>query len=439
MRSNPLLRTLFAAVILGASALVASAQTTQINGKVTLKQADGTVVPVAGAQIDIYRTDIKAEYHTTTNKKGEFIHAGLPFIGTFTVVVSAPGASPTFSTKERFTQETRRDYELRPGDGSKLTLDQVKTLEASGGRGGGAAAGGGTARGESKEEKAAREAREKEIAEIEKKNAEISQSNEAVSRAFKAGNDALFASPPRLDEAITSYREGLAARPEEVALLTNLAEALRQRADGRFNSAVKAADADARAQGMEAAKKDWAEGTELATKAVTLVKAVTPGAENVNAAGYEQNKKAAISVRALLLRRVATKVDPSKATDALAANQDYLAAEADAAKKARIKADTLQMLFDAGATDLTLAEAQKVLAEDPDNADANRIYGLALFASGDKAKFQEAANYLQRYVDKAPDTDPLKQSAKESLDYLKTAENVKPEKAPARPARGRRP
>ncbi|HEX8293595.1 MAG TPA: hypothetical protein VF570_17665, partial [Pyrinomonadaceae bacterium] len=281
--------------------------------------------------------------------------------------------------------------------------------------------------------------REKEIAEIEKKNAEISQSNEVVSRAFKAGNDALFASPPRLDEAITSYREGLAARPEEVALLTNLAEALRQRADGRFNSAVKAADADARAQGMEAAKKDWAEGTELATKAVTLVKAVTPGAENVNAAGYEQNKKAAISVRALLLRRVATKVDPSKATDALAANQDYLAAEADAAKKARIKADTLQMLFDAGATDLTLAEAQKVLAEDPDNADANRIYGLALFASGDKAKFQEAANYLQRYVDKAPDTDPLKQSAKESLDYLKTAENVKPEKAPARPARGRRP
>ncbi|HEX8291876.1 MAG TPA: carboxypeptidase-like regulatory domain-containing protein, partial [Pyrinomonadaceae bacterium] len=130
MRSNPLLRTLFAAVILAASALVASAQTTQINGKVTLKQADGTVVPVAGAQIDIYRTDIKAEYHTTTNKKGEFIHAGLPFIGTFTVVVSAPGASPTFSTKERFTQETRRDYELRPGDGSKLTLDQVKTLEA---------------------------------------------------------------------------------------------------------------------------------------------------------------------------------------------------------------------------------------------------------------------------------------------------------------------
>ncbi|HEX8336142.1 MAG TPA: carboxypeptidase regulatory-like domain-containing protein [Pyrinomonadaceae bacterium] len=436
MRSNPLLRTLFAAVILAASAAVASAQSTQVNGKVTMKQADGTVVPVVGATIDIYRTDIKAEYHTTTNKKGEYIHAGLPFVGTYTVVVSAPGAQPAFESKLRFTQRTQYDFELRPGDGSKPTLEQTRTAAASGG---GAAAGGGTPRGESKEEKAAREAREKEIAEIEKKNAEITSSNEAVGRAFKAGNDALFANPPRLDEAITSYREGLAARPEEVALLTNLAEALRQRADSRFNAAVKAADADTRTQGMEAAKKDWVEGSELAAKAVTLVKAVTPGAENVNAAGYEQNKKAAISVRALLLRRVASKVDQSKAADALAANQEFLAAETDAVKKARIRADTLQMLFDAGANDLTLAEAQKVLAEDPDNPDANRIYGLALFSTGDKAKFQEAANYLQRYVDKAPDTDPLKQSAKESLDYLKTAENVKPEKAPARPARGRRP
>ena len=99
----------------------------------------------------------------------------------------------------------------------------------------------------------------------------------------------------------------------------------------------------------------------------------------------------------------------------------------------------MQALFDGGAVEQAIAEAQKVLAEDPDNPDANRVLGLALFATGDKAKFQEAANYLQHYVDKAPDTDPLKASAKESLDYLKTAENVKPEKAPARPPRRGRP
>jgi len=437
MRSNPLLRTLFAALLVAASAVAASAQTTQVNGTVTMKQADGTVVPAAGAQIDIYRTDIKAEFHTKTDKKGHYIHAGLPFVGTYTVVVSAPGASPNYQAKLRFTQQTQYDFELRPGDGSRPTLEDIAKLGAAGG--GSAAAGGGAApRSESKEDKAAREAREKEIAEVSKKNEEITKSNEVVGRVFKAGNDALFANPPRYDEAISNYREGLAARPEEVALLTNLAEALPQRADSRFNAAVKEATPEAKTQGMDAAKKDWAEGADLASKAVTLVKAANPAGANVNAAGYEQNKKAAISVRALLLRRVVAKVDPSKAADAVAANQEYADMETDAAKKAKIKSETMQALFDGGSTDLAIAEAQKALAENPDNPDANRILGLALFATGDKAKFQEAANYLQRYVDKAPDTDGLKQSAKEALDYLKTAENVKPEKAPARPTGGRR-
>jgi hypothetical protein len=428
MRSNLLLRTLFAALVVAASAVAASAQSTQVNGKVTLKQADGTVVPVAGAQIDIYRTDIKADFHTKTDKKGNFIHAGLPYVGTYTVIVSAPGASPTFTTKQRFTQDTTRNFELVPGDGSRPTIEDINKREAGGG--GGSAAAGGPPRGESKEEKAAREAREKEIAEVEKKNTEITQSNETVNRLFKAGNDALFATPPRLDEAITNYREGLAARPEEVALLTNLSEALRQRADSRFNVAVKETNTDAKLQGMEAAKKDWVEGAELAAKAVTLVKAANPTGANVNAAGYEQNKKAAISVRALLMRRVASKVDQSKAADTLAANQEYLEMETDPAKKARIKADTLQALFDANATDLVVAEAGKILAEDPDNPDANRILGLALYATGDKTKYQEAANRLQHYVDKAPDTDPLKASTRDALEYLKTAENIKTEKTP---------
>jgi tetratricopeptide (TPR) repeat protein len=434
MRSNPILRTLFAALLVAASAVAASAQTTQVSGTVTMKQADGTVGPAAGAQIDIYRTDIKAEFHTKTDKKGKFIHAGLPFVGTYTVVVSAPGAAPTYQAKLRFTQQTEYNFDLGPGDGSRPTIDDINK---------GFAGGGGTAapapRSESKEDKAAREAREKEIAEVSKKNEEITKSNEVVGRVFKAGNEALFANPPRYDEAISNYREGLAARPEEVALLTNLAEALRQRADSRYNASVKETTPEAKVATQNEAKKDWSEGAELASKAVSLVKAATPSGPNVNATGYEQNKKAALSVRAILLRRVVAKVDATKGADALAANQEFAEIETDPVKKAKIKSETLQALFDGGATDLALAEAQKAVAENPDDPDANRILGLALFSTGDKAKFQEAANYLQRYVDKAPDTDPLKQSAKESLEYLKTAENVKPEKAPARPGRGKRP
>ncbi len=438
MRSKPFVRTFFAALLLAAFAVAASAQTTQVNGTVKLKQADGTEVPVAGAQIDIYRTDIKGEYHTKTDKKGKYVHAGLPFIGTYTIVVSAPGARPTFATKQRFNASQERDFLLQPGGGEKLTLDEVNKLDTSKGS---APADpydkNALPASENKEDKAKREEMERKIKEVEAKNAEVLKSNEAVAAAFKAGNDALFAKPARIDEAITHYKQGLTARPDEVALLTNLAEALRLRGDDRFNTAIKSSDDAAKLQGLDAAKKDWTEAATTANKAVELVKGASPTGETVNAAAFEQNKRAALSVRALAMRRVASKVDQSQAAAALAANHEFMEAETDPAKKAKLKTETLQMLFDANASDLVQAEAQKMLAENPDNPDANRILGLALYATGDKAKYQQAANHLQQYVDKAPDTDPLKASTREALEYLKTAENIKPEKAPARPGRRR--
>ncbi len=437
MRSKPFIRTLFAALFLTAFAVAASAQTTQVNGTVKLKQADGTEVPVVGAQIDIYRTDIKSEYHTKTDKKGHYIHAGLPFVGTFTIAVSAPGARPTYASKQRFTTTQQRDFLLQPGDGSVLTLEQTKTMDAGGG-GPAAAGGGGTpapSSGESKEDKARREELAKKIAEVEEKNKKVVENNEVIARTFKAGNDALSAN--RLDEAIASYQEGLASRPDEPALLSNLSEALRRRGVNRFNDALKNADADAKTRGLDEAKKDWSAAAESAQKSLQIINAGSTDPQQ--AAIYAQNKIVALSTRALAMRLVATKVDQSQAQAAWDAYQEYIAAEADPVKKAKFKGEALQTVFDAGNVDLAVTQARAVLTEDPENVDGNRILGLALFASGDKAKFQEAANFLQRYVDKAPDTDPLKQSAKESLEYLKTAENVKPEKAPARPARGRRP
>jgi hypothetical protein len=432
MSFKPFVRALAAALVLAATAAVASAQVTQVTGKVTLKQADGTEAPVVGAAVDIYRTDIKQEFHIKTDKKGQFLHAGLHFVGTYTIIVSAPGAQPTFATGLKFTNVQTRDFVLNPGDGSKLTLDQVKALGAGAPAGGG---GGGSAPAESKEARAAREELERKNAEIAKKNEEITKSNEAVANAFKAGNEALNAN--RLDEAITQYQAGLAARADEPALLTNLSEALRRRGVNRYNDALKSTDDAAKSAGLNAAKKDWSDAADNAKKALDIINGAG-STDPQQAQVYAQNKLAALSTRALAMRLVATKVDQTQGQAAWDAYQAYITAEPDAAKKAKMKGEALQTVFDAGAVDLAVTQARAALAEDPDNIDANRILGLALFASGDKAKFQEAANYLQHYVDKAPDTDPLKASAKESLDYLKTAENVKPEKtSPARPARRR--
>lgn len=437
MRSNPLLRTLFAALIVAAAAVAASAQSTQVNGKVTLKQADGTVVPVVGALIDIYRTDIKAEYHTKTDKKGNYIHAGLPFVGTYTVIVSAPGASPTFTTKQRFTQETRRDFELGPGDGSRPSIEDVNKREATGG-GGGSAAAGAPPRGESKEEKAKREEMERKIKEIEGENKKIEEGNTAITNALKAGNDAFNAK--NYDAAVTAYSQGLAAR-EEPVLYSNRSLALRMRAIERYNANINSQDAAAKAAAMEASNKDWLEAAESAKKSMDLINAATVPTDPTEKTKYDTNKQNALAAYAEAMKFVGTKVDKSRAEEAFKTYSDFAESEPDPAKKVQRMSQAAKILFDANLFDRAAAEYQKVLALDPENAEANLYLGFALFNSGDKAKFQEAANYLGKFSEKAVDTDPFKADAKSILEFLKTQENIKPEKlAPARPPRrGGRP
>jgi tetratricopeptide (TPR) repeat protein len=97
------------------------------------------------------------------------------------------------------------------------------------------------------------------------------------------------------------------------------------------------------------------------------------------------------------------------------------------------------MLLDSGQADKALVEFQAILQTQPDSPEANLGAGLALYAAQDKEKFQEAANYLQHFVDVAPDTNPLKADAKAILAELKSTEKVVPDKNPGRPAGRKRP
>src|SRR5215203_5703007 len=74
-----------------------------------------------------------------------------------------------------------------------------------------------------------------------------------------------------------------------------------------------------------------------------------------------------------------------------------------------------------------------ILATTPDSPEANLGAGLAVYATGDKAKYQEAANFLQKFVEVAPDSNPMKASAKEVLTELKNTENITPEKTKSAP------
>jgi tetratricopeptide (TPR) repeat protein len=433
MRFKPFFLIVATALVLAASSVIATAQMTQISGKVTLKQSDGAEAPVVGAQIDIYRTDIKWEAHIKTDKKGAYQHAGIPFVGTYTIVVSAPGARPSFLSDIRFSARPVNDFPLDPGDGSRPTLDQLKALGA--GAAGGNKGGGTTAPAESKESKAAREKLESESKEIEESNKKITSSNETINRTFKAGNDAFSAK--NYDAAIAAYNEGIAAR-EEPALFANKSIALRTRGAERFNSVVTSTDQAAKSAGLEAANKDWVEAAAAGKKALDMMNAMTVPTEATEKANYDKNKLAAHASYAEAMRLVGTKVDKSQAEEAFKIYSEYAALD-DPAKKSQRMADAVKILFDANLFDRASEEYKKLLANDPENVDANLYLGFSLFNTADKAKFQEAANYLNKFTEKAADTNPLKADARSILDFLKTQENIKPEKlAPTRTNTGGR-
>lgn len=430
------------AILLLAAAVAGSAQTGQLRGHVYMQQADGSKVPVANAQVDTYRTDLPGKYPTKTNKSGEFVYAGLPFVGTYSIAVSAPNATPAIRTGIKAGRDIDVEIIVTPGDGRRYTEEEVK----AGGAGSGSNSGGDSAADAAKR------------AEMERKNAEIAAANEKIKNAnqvigdsFRGGNAALTAK--NYDEAIKLYDTGIAAdtdHPGIPSLLTNKSVALRLRGVDRFNTAVQSKDEAAKTAGMEGAKSDFKASAEAASQAVEMLKKQTTPTDPAELKQYESNKYYALSARAESMRLFTTKVDQTKSDAAIAAYQEYIAVESDAAKKSKAQYDLAQMLFDAGAYDKAKVEYEKILAEKPDDPDALSNMGLILFNAGAlkegegktaeaKAMYQQAANYLAQFVDKAPDTHKFKADAKAVLDALKSQQNVTAEKPAARPRPGRRP
>lgn len=438
------------AILVVSASISAVAQVGELRGTVTMQQADGQKVPLADAQIDVFRTDITGKYNTKTNKKGEYVFAGLPFVGTYVVAVSHPTANPNFMPGVKVGRGVPVDIVLTPGGGKRLTIDEIKAAGATAPPANSGSGGGGG--GESAEDKAKREEMIRKNKEIEESNKKITAANEIIARTFKAGNEALSAANTasraqqsdqaiqKYGEAVTQFDEGLVADPEQPALLTNKAVALKGRGVEKYNNMIrnKSLDDAGRTAALEAAKADFKAAAEASSKAVQLIKAQTVPTDPAEQARYNGNKYAAMLTNAESMRLYVSKVDPTKAPDGIAAFKDYIAVETDPGKKSKAQLDAAQMLLDSGAADQAFAEFKTVLAATPDSPEANLGAGLALYATNDKAKFQEAVNYIQRFVDVAPDSHAFKDDAKAILAAIKASENITPEKS-SKPAPKRRP
>src|SRR6266480_7384097 len=346
MRFKHLFVSFTAIAVLLVGGLAAFAQMGPLRGSVKLAGGkDGQTAPVANATVDVYRTDIKGEFHTKTEKNGDFSFAGLPLQGTFLIAISAPGAQPNARGGVRVINLDKPiEFVLGPGDGKRLTFDEAKAVA-----GGGSVAGGGNSGSSggaklSPEEEAKRKAENERVAKENEKNVNI---NKVVGEAFKAGNAALNAK--NYDEAIKHYDTCLAVDPEQPSLLTNKTLALKARGVERYNAAIQTKDEAARTSGLEVAKADFKAAADAVNKASDLIKKVPAATDPEEQKQQTVNKYATMSARAEAMRLFVTKADASQSDAAAAAFEDYIAVEADPAKKSKAQLDMAQMLLDAGA------------------------------------------------------------------------------------------
>jgi tetratricopeptide (TPR) repeat protein len=410
-RSKNLIRFAAAALLVFALAAAAAAQVMSVSGKISLKKADGTVAPLPGATVKFYRTDIKQEFEAKSDKSGRFVYAGLPLVGVYTVVVSGPGAKPTYAVGFKPTLKPENDTILEEGDGSVLTLADVATLEAMKGK---PVAGSGVNVEEAKK-KAAEIAAERKRVEAE--NARAAEINAKLPEIMKAGNAAFAAK--NYDEAVTRYEEGLSVDAKQPNFLRNKTLALLERGRERYNAALKNKDQ----AGKEAGRADFKAATESAEQAIA-VNRETKGNAASGGVGQGNDNLPFLSARfdayRLALQTSVQGIDNDAAAKAI---EEYISAETDAAKKDKAQSSLGDALFFAGRIDDSVAKFREVLAKNPNNLDAMYGLGIALAAkvvdaTKDAQFLTEAHDMLEQFVAKAPEGYPRKQEAAESVKYL---------------------
>ncbi len=425
--------------LIGSLAVVG--QTAPVVGQVLIKGADGKMTPVQGALVEVFRTDIKSKFPSdTTDKKGNFSFAGLPLGAVFVLSVSGPGISPEIVPNIKAGADKLK-IDVSSGDGKKWTEEEVRQAVAN-------PTGSNTQSTEmTAEQKKAKAEFDKQVAETTAKNQKALKTNEVVNASLKEGGAAYEAK--NYDLAIAKFDEGYKADPDFAGsapvLLNNKTSALINRGTDSYNKSVKADDAT-KGSLKEAAKKDFAEAIIASEKALEVLKTATSTDVNIQKA-YEANKLAALTNRKNVYRLMAqTGLEREKGKESQTAFQEYIAVETDAAKKSKAQLDLALTLQDSGEYELAVNEFKKVLETDPNNVEALAGAGLNMVTVGyvtmegdsiknitanpakGKEQLQEAANYLQKFIDVAPADHKLLSSVKESINDLKAAQNLTPQK-----------
>lgn len=390
------------------------AQVGRIEGEV---RKQGTTEAIPGASVQIVRTDIKGSYDVTADKKGRFLHAGVPYSGTYMLLISAPGFAPSYLGGIRPTGENLV-VELAPGDGHKLTIEEVRAATGGGGKkpAGGAPAPAADAPKQMSpaEAKKAQEEAVKRSAEGEKAKADF----EKLKVLFEEGKT--LASSKDYSGAITKFGEAEKLDAEQHVISANLALALYNRGATQLNAGQR-----------DPAKQDFTDASAAAGRALT---ANEPAINDpAKAAEAKRTKVNYLKIRADAQAVLAKRYGDQAAAEVAVADYNMAASLSEnPEEKKSFPLKGAQTLFEAGVAEKAVASYQDILKGDPENVEA--LYGLGL-AYVNVGKFQEAANTLQQFADRAPATDPRVVEAKTVIKDLIVGNNLTPPKS--EPGKGR--
>lgn len=408
--------TRLGAVSLASLICAASAfgQTGPMEGTVKIKGEDGNLKPVQGAVVDIYRTDVRGKWEVKTDKSGHYVYLGLPLVGTFIVVASGPGMEPTWKNNVRITQTPEVNIEARPGDGSKLTLEQVQAqiTQMKSGRGSSTAPSPG--------DRARIEAAQKAQDEQKKQSEALQASFDAAKDHYNQGIE--LKKVNNLEGALSEFEQAAAVDTGKHAAFVELShKANANVAETHYQIGVDLFNQKKRPD----AKSHFEKAVDAINKAITVAAGDTknPNINNELLVYYDilaKNTKLLVEFYDV----------PQAAADRIDAVLPALnqAESLDPANKTKWVLIKAEMYRAAGRSDEAVAAYQSVLTGDPNNVDA--IYGLGLtyLSSFEKEKLQQSANYFADFIAKAPPADKRVADAKETLASLKSDFKVEAEK-----------
>jgi tetratricopeptide (TPR) repeat protein len=330
-----------------------------------VKGEDGK--PLKDAVIKIERKDQKGSYSTKSDKKGHYIHAGIPSGGSYSLTLQIGGKDIDHADIARvgLSEPAVVNFDMK-----ELAARQAK-------------ANAGAAGGLSKEQERGMSAKEKEAYEKAKKDSEAKLAkNKELNDAFNAGVTAQEAK--QYDAAVAAYEKASAVDPTQHVVWGRLADSYVQVAKGKAGPE--------RDQTYDKANAAYLKAIELKPDAPEY---------HINYAIALANVKKIGDAQAELQKAIA--LDPTQA------GKCYYNLGA--------------VLTNTGQTDEALVAFKKAIDADPNYADAYYQYGITLMGKvtvGTDGKMVPApgtSEAFQKYLELAPN-GPNAQTAKDMLTSL---------------------